>query len=146
MADKGLKVSVVSAEREVWKGDATQIMARTLEGELGILGGHEPFLGILAPCAVEIFCADGNREVVAVDGGFISVEAAGRVAVLSEFAQLGKEISLDEAQRELDSVTQELESTPFEEGVRNTDLEGRYERLSAQVRAAQRHEAANSRR
>lgn len=146
MADKGLKVSVVSAEREVWKGDATQIMARTLEGELGILGGHEPFLGILAPCAVEIFAADGNREVVAVDGGFISVEAAGRVSVLSEFAQLGKEISLDEAQRELDTVTQELESTPFEDGVRNADLESRYERLSAQVRAAQRHQAVNGRR
>lgn len=139
MAEKTLKVLVVSAEREVWSGEASQIMARTTEGELGILPGHEPFLGILAPCAVEIFGADGNREVVAVAGGFISVEPGRRVSVLSEFAELGEEISADEAERELHEVRRLLEETPHE-GVGSPDpeLEARYERAAAQVRAAQR--------
>lgn len=136
-----LKVLVVSAEREVWKGEADQIMARTIEGEIGILPGHEPFLGILAPCAVEIFSTSGSREVVAVDGGFISVEPGRHVAVLSEFAQLGEEITLADAERELAEVKELLESTPHEGlATRDTELESRYERASAQVRAAQRHE------
>lgn len=145
MAFNSIKVLVVSAEREVWRGEAHQIMARTTEGELGIMPGHEPFLGILAPCAVEIFATDGNREVVAVDGGFISVEPGRHVSVLSEFAQLGKEISLDEAERELYRLREELESTPHESvGTPDSELAARYERASAQVRAAKRHQEITS--
>ncbi|GMA92168.1 hypothetical protein GCM10025869_26970 [Homoserinibacter gongjuensis] len=44
-----LNVAVVSAERELWTGEATQVIARTTEGEIGILTGHEPVLAILAP-------------------------------------------------------------------------------------------------
>jgi F-type H+-transporting ATPase subunit epsilon len=43
-----LAVSVVSADREVWSGVAKQVVARTTEGEIGILPGHEPLLGILS--------------------------------------------------------------------------------------------------
>lgn len=141
MAEKTLKVLVVSAEREVWNGDAHQIMARTTEGEIGILPGHEPFLGVLAPCAVEVFAVDGNREVIAVDGGFISVEPGRHVSVLSEFAKLGHEITLEEAEKELYKAREELESAA-NEGFTNRDpeLEARYERASAQVRAARRHQ------
>ena len=44
----GLNVSVVSADQEVWSGEASMVVARTVEGEIGILPGHEPLLAILA--------------------------------------------------------------------------------------------------
>lgn len=68
-----LKVNVVAADREVWSGTAKQVTARTTEGELGILAGHQPILAALEPGEVRI--AATNGEVVAkVDGGFLSME------------------------------------------------------------------------
>lgn len=49
-----LKVSVVSANAEVWSGEAKQLTARTVEGEIGILAGHEPMLAILATGEVRV--------------------------------------------------------------------------------------------
>lgn len=69
-----LKVSVVSAERELWTGDATQVVARTTEGEIGILSGHEPILAILAPGETRVTAADGSTVTARVDDGFLSVQ------------------------------------------------------------------------
>ncbi len=96
MARDPLHVEVVSADRQVWSGDAVNVIARTVEGDIGILPGHEPVLALLQPCAVEIVTNDGRSETVAVDGGFISV-ANGRVSVLSQLALLGHEVGLEEA-------------------------------------------------
>ncbi|ROQ06289.1 ATP synthase F1 subcomplex epsilon subunit [Rathayibacter sp. PhB93] len=69
-----LKVSVVSANAEVWAGEAKQISARTVEGEIGILVGHEPMLAILASGEVRVTAVDGSRITAQADDGFLSVE------------------------------------------------------------------------
>ena len=69
-----LKVSVVSADHEVWSGKATQIIARTTEGEIGILPGHEPILAILAQGEVRVTTVDGAVVRASADDGFLSVE------------------------------------------------------------------------
>jgi F-type H+-transporting ATPase subunit epsilon len=69
-----LKVSVVSADREVWSGAATQIVARTTEGEIGVLPGHEPVLAILARGEVRVTAVDGSTITANADDGFLSVE------------------------------------------------------------------------
>jgi F-type H+-transporting ATPase subunit epsilon len=69
-----LKVSVVSADREVWSGQAKQIIARTTEGEIGILPGHEPILAILAQGEVRVTDVDGAVITANADDGFLSVE------------------------------------------------------------------------
>lgn len=69
-----LKVSVVSAEREVWSGVAKQIVARTTEGEIGILPGHEPLLGILGAGEVRITPIEGSVIIARAEDGFLSVE------------------------------------------------------------------------
>ena len=84
-----MQVEVVSADRVVWSGKAINIIAKTVEGDIGILPGHEPVLAILVPGAVEIFAEDNSREIIAVDGGFISV-AHGRVSILSEYAMMAE--------------------------------------------------------
>ena len=72
MAD--LTVTVVSADEQVWAGQATMVVARTKEGEIGILAGHQPILGILAAGEVRITAADGGRITAKAEDGFISVE------------------------------------------------------------------------
>ena len=69
-----LTVSVVSADREVWAGKAKQIIARTTEGEIGILPGHEPILAILAQGEVRVTPVDGAVITANADDGFLSVE------------------------------------------------------------------------
>ncbi len=99
-----LKVEVVSADRQVWAGDATNIIARTTEGDLGILPGHEPLMAALVPCVVDIVTSDGRSETLAVEGGFISV-AEGNVWILSQDAVMGNEVTLETAYREAAELT-----------------------------------------
>ncbi|WP_353809365.1 F0F1 ATP synthase subunit epsilon [Agromyces sp. SYSU T00194] len=69
------RVRVVSADREVWASDdATMVVAKTVEGEIGILPGHEPMLAILAKGEVRVTVAGGERITARADEGFLSVE------------------------------------------------------------------------
>lgn len=127
-----MEVEVVSAERVVWSGQATNIIARTVDGDIGILPGHEPVLGILVPSGVEIYTPENTREIVAVDGGFISV-GQGRVSILSEYARMAREINLPAAERELAEAQARLD-----EGEDDDETRKHYNRASAQVRAAEK--------
>jgi len=69
-----LKVSVVSADRELWSGEARQIIARTTVGQIGILPGHEPVLAILAPGEVRVTTLSGTIVTATAEDGFLSVE------------------------------------------------------------------------
>jgi F-type H+-transporting ATPase subunit epsilon len=77
-----VQVDVVSPERVVSTRDASRLIARTLDGELGILPGHAPLLGVLRPERVRIVDADGNEHGVAVGSGFIEV-SGDRVVIIS---------------------------------------------------------------
>ncbi|UOE44611.1 F0F1 ATP synthase subunit epsilon [Agromyces larvae] len=70
----GLNVSVVSADQEVWSGEATMVVARTVEGEIGILPGHEPMLAILAGGEVRVTLAGGEKITADAEDGFLSVQ------------------------------------------------------------------------
>jgi F-type H+-transporting ATPase subunit epsilon len=95
-----IEVELVSAERRVWSGDASFVLARTTEGEIGILPHHAPLLGILVNGVVTIRVMDGSVVTAAVHGGFLSV-ANNRVSILAEVAELASEIDLDRAREAL---------------------------------------------
>ncbi|MGW4465255.1 F0F1 ATP synthase subunit epsilon [Micromonospora sp. NBC_01796] len=81
-----LHVELVAVEEKVWSGDAEMVVARTTEGELGVLPGHAPLLGQLAePGQVRIKLAGGEQITFEVAGGFLSVTGSG-VTVLAESA------------------------------------------------------------
>jgi F-type H+-transporting ATPase subunit epsilon len=107
MADN-LQVELVSADRVVWSGEATQVTARTTDGEIGVLRNHAPVLSVLLPSAVQIDSGD-ERVYAVIDGGFISV-ANNRVSVLAEHAQLSREVNLEEARRDLDEARANADS------------------------------------
>jgi F-type H+-transporting ATPase subunit epsilon len=127
-----MQVEVVSADRVVWSGESSNIIAKTVEGEIGILPGHEPVLGVLVPSAVVIFDEGGGREVVAVDGGFISV-SQGRVSILSEYAQMADEVTVAQAEKELAEAQRILDT-----GDGSDEDRKHFSRATAQLRAAQK--------
>ncbi|MCT9821594.1 F0F1 ATP synthase subunit epsilon [Microbacterium sp. W1N] len=69
-----LSVTLVSAEEEVWSGEANLVVAKTVEGEIGLMSGHEPVLAILAEGQVRITGADGSKVVATAQDGFLSME------------------------------------------------------------------------
>lgn len=95
MAD--MQVDLVAVERAVWSGQAQMVVARTVDGDIGIMPGHAPLLAQLKEgFAARIRQADGTILGVAVHGGFLSVTADG-VSILAEDAQLADEIDIRKA-------------------------------------------------
>jgi F-type H+-transporting ATPase subunit epsilon len=87
-----MQVELVSPEKVVFSGEATQVITRTLGGgEIAFLPGHAPFLGALTENHTRITLADGSQLDVAVHGGFVQV-ADNRVSILSDIAELGDQI------------------------------------------------------
>lgn len=132
MADssEALHVELVAADRTVWSGDAAMVIARTTEGDVGVLRDHAPMLSVLTEAVVEIQ-VDSTEEVIvaAVDGGFISV-AGNRVSILSERVELAEDIVVDKVKVELEEARNLI-------GV-NDEAERRVRRAEARIRAAER--------
>jgi F-type H+-transporting ATPase subunit epsilon len=98
-----MQVELVSAERRLWSGEAEMVVARTTEGEIGILPGHAPVLGELASGLLRVIQPGGTEVVAAIHGGFLSVSATG-VSVLADIAELADDIDLTRAQAAYDKA------------------------------------------
>jgi F-type H+-transporting ATPase subunit epsilon len=103
MADP-LTVELVAADRTVWSGEADMVIARTYDGEIGVLPGHAPVLGVLVPGPVQIRQADEKKVVAAVHGGFLSI-ADNAVAILAEQVELAEDIDVERARQALERAT-----------------------------------------
>ena len=82
-----MDVSVVSAEALLYEGAATEVYARSTEGEIGILPGHEPMLAILAAGEVRITELGGGGIKAKAEDGFLSVEHD-MVTIVARYAEL----------------------------------------------------------
>ncbi len=74
MSEKVLRVELVAADKAVWTGEAKMVIAKTVEGEIGLLAGHEPMLAILSSGEVRITLLDGDKLIANAEDGFLSVE------------------------------------------------------------------------
>ena len=108
-----LRVALVVPDRELWSGEARTVIAKTTEGDIGVLTGHSPVFGILAEGSLVEIHGEETTVQAAVSGGFLSV-ANDRVSILAAQAQLGPEVNADEAQRELDAALAEAGAGPEE--------------------------------
>jgi F-type H+-transporting ATPase subunit epsilon len=96
-----LQVELVAVERTIWSGEASMVIARTTEGEIGVLPSHAPLLGELAPGGVvTIRTTEGQDVVAAAHGGFLSVTPQG-VSILAETAEIASEIDVERAREAL---------------------------------------------
>jgi len=107
-----LRVALVVPDRELWSGEARIVIAKTTEGDIGVLSGHSPVFGILAEGSVVEILTEDAEVRAAVSGGFFSV-ADDQVSILAGQAQLGAEVDLEVARREL--ATALAEAPPGEE-------------------------------
>ena len=106
-------MSLVVPEGEVWAGPAGMVIAKTQDGDIGVLTGHSPVLGILAagslvrilPEGGEDGAAEGATVIAAVNGGFFSV-ADDRVSVLAREAQLGGDVDASTTRAALEEALQ----------------------------------------
>ena len=127
--DKVLQVELVAADRLVWSGQATMVIARTTEGDVGILPHHAPLLSSIIEGVVEVQTVEGETWVAAVDTGFLSV-ADNRVSILSEHAEMSHEIDLEKAREELERCRQA--------GENDDEAQAKLRRVEARVHAVER--------
>ena len=99
-----MKVDLVAVERQIWSGQAQMVVARTVEGDIGVMPGHAPLLAQLKEgYAARIIEPGGNVLGVAVHGGFLSVTKNG-VSILAEDADLRDEIDVTKARAAYESA------------------------------------------
>lgn len=108
MAD--IATELVAVERKLWKGRAESVTAETTEGEIGVLPGHQPFLGQLVENGTVTIRTDaGEVLVAAVQGGFISVSTR-KITVLADTATWADEVDVSEAERLLESDDEKVKA------------------------------------
>ncbi|MEV7806391.1 F0F1 ATP synthase subunit epsilon [Microbispora sp. NPDC088329] len=126
-----LRVGVVSPEREIWTGDADMVIAKTVDGEIGIMPNHAPVLGVLVEGGVlRVKRGDEGDLVAAVHGGFISV-ADNDVSILAEAAELGSEVDVARAKDALQRAQASIEADQ-----EDADARLQAKRAAARLRAA----------
>lgn len=108
-----MQVELVSADRKVWSGKASLVIARTTSGDIGVMPGHQPLLGVLEAGPVTIrTTAEGGEDdtiVAAVHGGFISF-ADNKLSLLAEMTELAFEIDVERAERALERAKAEADA------------------------------------
>ena len=130
-----LHVELLMPDRSLWSGEAGLVIAKTLDGDIGVQTGHAPVFGILSPGSLvrirEVPGSDNTGDVVraAVRDGFLSV-TNDRVSILASVGELAGEIDVTTAKSELDEATAEAGSA----SAADESTEVRYAR--ARLRAA----------
>lgn len=70
-----LQVEIVSAEKEIFSGEATLVSASAQMGEVGIAPGHTPFISRIKPGAIRVATAGDDEDLdVYVSGGLMEVQ------------------------------------------------------------------------
>ena len=117
-----LQVELVVPEGEIWSGPAELVIAKTLDGDIGVLTNHTPVLGILVEGSVVTIRPEGGeageqdrqdadrpggRDIVAAVGGRFFAVADNRVSILAHEAQLGRQVDAAAARAALEKALQE---------------------------------------
>jgi F-type H+-transporting ATPase subunit epsilon len=114
-----LHVELLMPDRSLWSGEAGLVIAKTTDGDIGLLPGHAPVFGILSPGSVvrvrEVPGDDNPGDVVraAVRDGFLSI-TDDRVSILASVAQLSTEVDTAQARSELEAAAADAGSAAEE--------------------------------
>ncbi len=103
-----MHIEVVSAEGHVVSADVTELYARSVEGEFGILPGHQPGVFALDIAPVTLKYEDGTTQRVAVHRGTLFVDQEHRIILLADIAELESEIDVARAQQRKQRIEQRI--------------------------------------
>ena len=122
-----LNVQVVSPESVSYTGEASMVVARTVEGgDIAFQPGHIPFIGILQVWSVDVVKEDGSRDTFAVHRGFVQVSDTD-ITILSDVSEAKDEIDVSRAERALAEAEQALSADA-------DDARAAYDKARAEVR------------
>ncbi|MGB0994059.1 MAG: ATP synthase F1 subunit epsilon [Acidimicrobiales bacterium] len=122
-----LNVQVVSPESVSYTGEASMVVARTVEGgDIAFQPGHIPFIGILQVWSVDVVKEDGSRDTFAVHRGFVQVSDTD-ITILSDVSEAKDEIDVPRAERALAEAQQALSADADDAGAA-------YDKARAEVR------------
>ena len=126
-----LNVQVVSPESVSYTGEASMVVARTVEGgDIAFQPGHIPFIGILQVWSVDVVKEDGSRDTFAVHRGFVQVSDTD-ITILSDVSEAKDEIDVPRAERALAEAEQALSADANDGGAA-------YDKARAEVRIVAR--------
>jgi F-type H+-transporting ATPase subunit epsilon len=142
---------LVTPERVVFEEEVEAVILRTAHGDSTYLSGHSPLVGAVVPGLVRFVRPGGEEQRVAAHGGFVHVEANGRVTVLPPAAELAEDIDLERARLSLEVAEAELAElavagrVPGQGDNESTESDVEVERAeAARARAATRIEVAEA--
>ena len=106
------EVQLVSPERVLYTGQATQVLCRTVGGgDIAFLTDHAPLIGALEIWGVKITTVDNDEKWFAVHGGFVEV-SGDSVILLSDVAEAADQIDTERALRARERAESDLRSDP----------------------------------
>ena len=122
-----LNVQVVSPESVSYTGEASMVVARTVEGgDIAFQAGHIPFIGILQVWSVDVVKDDGSRDTFAVHRGFVQVSGED-ITILSDVSEAKDVIDVARAERALAEAEQALAADA-------DDADAAYDKARAELR------------
>lgn len=130
-----MHVEVVSAEKHVFTGDVSELYARGVAGEIGILPGHQPALVALDIGAMKLVLPDGATEIVAVHRGVLYVGKDGTVIVLADIAELADTIDVARADAKRQELERQVHDSETDSQVLAASLKKQQIRLDVAARA-----------
>lgn len=122
-----IRVEFVTPERVIFQAQASQVYVRTIEGEIGFLPGHVPYVGVLSTAEARIHDSDGSTvHSFAVHRGFVEI-ANDHCVILSDVAEAAADIDPARAEIAERKARDLLETDP-------TDVEAKAALRRAEVR------------
>jgi len=137
MSDKTIKFEIVTPERVVLKEEVMQVTVPTRDGIITVLPHHVPLISILKPGIVEIKTSAGEREVMAVSGGFVEVLRS-KIVILADTAERAEEIDIGRAEEARKRAEELKLDAAHQDDVRFAGLAAKIEKEFARTSAVGR--------
>ncbi|TAL86715.1 MAG: F0F1 ATP synthase subunit epsilon [Rhodanobacter sp.] len=130
-----IRVDVVSAEAEIFSGEATMVVATGEMGELGITPRHAPLITRLKPGHVDVLLENGERQQFYVSGGILEVQPQ-VVTVLADTAARASDLDEAAAQRAMNEAREALANRS--DAIELAEAQARLTQALAQLQALER--------
>jgi len=135
MSDKHLTLELVTPEKVAWSASADFVVLPALEGEMGVLPGHQPFLVQLAPGEVRV-TDKGQVKRFAVSGGFAEIKDD-EIALFAETAEMAEQIDAERARQALERAKLQA-AKPGLDPLQLAEMDAAMRRAQARLRVSRR--------
>ena len=133
---KRLGVRLLTPEGPLFDDLAYMVIAPSIEGEVGILPRHTPFIAFLRPGEVRLKLLDDTELIYATSEGYVSVEED-RVLILTEQAERAEEIDVERARAALERAEAQL-AEAGDDDVKRVAAESARRRAENRLRVAEK--------